>query len=422
MLSRHRLSLDHHALASALLGSEDLLLIQDLDGVCMGLVRDPLTRSLDPRYIRAVPALAEHFRVLTNGEHIGRRGVNALVKTALKSEQLASEGHYLPGLAGGGVQLQDAYGEVFHPGVSEAELGFLAQVPAAARAALGAVLKAPPFDLADPALTELLDSCVLDNRVSPTLNLNPLYQRYADATEQYQLLQRFAGGFMRGQLEDARDAGLGDSFFVHLAPNLGRDERGERLRLSDGSDAGTTDFQFMLAGAVKEVGVLVLLNQHLHRRSGRYPLGEHFNARAAPRGQDALLELADRAFRDYPLPRLVGVGDTVTSQQSADGAEMQRGGSDRGFLTLVQALGENFATDNATVFVDSSAGEVKRPGIDIASLHHEDEVNWASLAGISDPDDPLTLNFIFPGGHEEYVAFFCDLAATFPARGRGAQF
>ena len=41
-----RFSLDHPHLLESLLATDKLLIIQDLDGVCMGLVRDPLTRTL----------------------------------------------------------------------------------------------------------------------------------------------------------------------------------------------------------------------------------------------------------------------------------------------------------------------------------------------------------------------------------------
>jgi glucosylglycerol 3-phosphatase len=128
--------------------------------------------------------LRGRFFVLTNGEHIGRRGVNRIVDTALGDAARARrEGCYLPGLAGGGVQWQDASGQVSHPGVSEAELAFLATVPAAARSALGAWLAANPFALPDAEIAPLLDTCVLDNAVSPTLNLNHLYQRYREQPE-----------------------------------------------------------------------------------------------------------------------------------------------------------------------------------------------------------------------------------------------
>ena len=110
----------------------DLLIVQDLDGVCMQLVKDPLTRRMKPSYVRAAAALQGEFVVLTNGEHEGRRGVNRLVEAALGDASLpAADGLYLPGLAAGGVQLQDRFGDLSHPGVSEAEMAFWRRLPSA---------------------------------------------------------------------------------------------------------------------------------------------------------------------------------------------------------------------------------------------------------------------------------------------------
>ena len=53
--------------------------------------------------------------------------------------------------------------------------------------------------------------------------------------------------------------------------------------------------------------------------------------------------------------------DTVTSNRSADGTTWLRGGSDRGFLTLLQDLGRWSGQANRVVLVDSSHGEVDRP-------------------------------------------------------------
>ena len=75
-------------LLQELTGAEDLLIVQDLDGVCMQLVKDPLTRRMDPSYVDAVAALDGQFAVLTNGEHEGRRGVNRLVEQALGNSDL----------------------------------------------------------------------------------------------------------------------------------------------------------------------------------------------------------------------------------------------------------------------------------------------------------------------------------------------
>lgn len=414
-LSSKLFSSDHDLLLESLAGTERLLIIQDLDGVCMGLVRDPLTRVIDRAYVDAVGRLDGRFQVLTNGEHIGSRGVNAIVDAAFEHRDDApGAGAYLPGLAGGGVQLQDRHGTVTHPGVSDAELEFLRAVPEHATRFLAGRLAAKPYALSSAELATLLQATVLDNLVSPTINLNNLHLRLRESPELYRHLQDDLAQFMNSLLEDASVRGLEDAFFIHYAPNLGRDERGnERLRAGDAESAGTHDFQFMLKGAVKEVGVLVILNRYYHAQTGDYPLGEHFHARAAPRDHDALLELARERFDPQWMPRIVGVGDTVSAQaQEMDGeSHVLRGGSDRGFLTLVQELGAAFDTDNAVLYVDSSRGEVRRPGIDAARLAQHADEPWAAMLNISDRHDPLRLNFVFPDGHAQYVAFFLALAA-----------
>lgn len=421
---RPHFSLDHPHLLDTLVATDKLLIIQDLDGVCMGLVRDPLTRTIERRYVQAARQLAGHFFVLTNGEHIGRRGVNGIVDNALTAPAQAREqGLYLPGLAAGGVQLQDRHGEVCHPGVSAAELDFLQTIPGKAERFLGELLAAPPYALAASAIAPLVGASVLDNLASPTLNINSLYQHFSDQPALYQQLQRALEGFMEQLLEQAAACRLEESFFVHYAPNLGSDALGrERLGYSTGDNAGTTDFQFMLKGAIKEVGVLVILNHYYHQHTGHYPLGADFNARQAPRERGALLQLAREHFDPSQMPRIVGVGDTLTSaSRTLDGQTRQlRGGSDRGFLTLVQELGKAFDSDNWVVYIDSSGGEVDRPGLDAAHLQRRaadpNLEPWPAAAGISDPADPLALDVVFCGGHAQYVTFFCTLAERYAGR------
>jgi glucosylglycerol 3-phosphatase len=406
-------SLAHDTALASLAETPRLLIIQDLDGVCMALARDPLTRAMESRYVEAARTLDGEFHVLTNGEHIGRRGVNRIIDRVIADA--AIHGLYLPGLGAGGVQLQDRFGTLAHPGVSDAELAFLAAVPQRAATTLTSLLAAPPFDLAADEIPALVEAVVLDNPASPTLNLNCLHHRFAGRIDLYLQLQQAAARFMSEQLVEAAAQGLGDSFFIHYAPNLGRDDRGhERLKPADAEHAGTTDFQLMLRGAIKEVGVLVLLNHDYARRTGEYPLGADFNAREAPQDLDALVELAARHFDPAAMPRIVGVGDTVTSVADANGTR-QRGGSDRGFLTLVQRLGERFGSGNLVCYVDSSGGEVRRAGIDAGLLAQatgrDDPRLWQALQGISDADDPLRLDLIFAGGHAQYIDFFCTLAA-----------
>ena len=54
-----------------LISSKNILIIQDIDGVCIPLVKDPRTRKLESKYIYAVKEFAEEFFVLTCGEHEG---------------------------------------------------------------------------------------------------------------------------------------------------------------------------------------------------------------------------------------------------------------------------------------------------------------------------------------------------------------
>ena len=382
-------------------GAEDLLIVQDLDGVCMQLVKDPLTRRMDATYVEAVAAMDGAFAVLTNGEHEGRRGVNRLVEKALGEADLPKrQGRYLPGLAAGGVQLQDRFGNLSHPGVSPAEMAFLAAAPGRMEALL---MERLPLLLPQVRVEELAPvakAAVLDTQVSPTINLNGIFALVADDVICQQALQTMLSDLMHQLLAEAADQGLEDSFFLHVAPNLGRDEQGhERIKPAASGDVGTTDIQFMLTGSIKEAGLLVLLNQHIQRRWGEAPFGDAFNVRTAPHAPDELLALVKERIPADRMPLLVGVGDTVTSTASADGNGWLRGGSDRGFLNLLQDLGAWCGQPNRVVLVDSSHGEVDRPS-------HAD----GRLKGITDPEDPLRIDVLMPDGPEQYIAWFRQLS------------
>ena len=380
---------------------DDLLIVQDLDGVCMQLVKDPLTRRMDRSYVEAAALLKGAFVVLTNGEHERRRGVNRLVEQALgDGSRPAREGLYLPGLAAGGVQLQDHHGNVSHPGVSDAEMAFLAAAPARMEALLMERLPAVLPELAPGELRRLAHAAVLDTQVSPTVNLNELFGLIPSDVPRQRLLQSQLEALMDGLLNEAINAGLEGAFFLHAAPNLGRDGAGrERLKPAEHGDVGTTDIQFMLTGSLKEAGLLVLLNRHISARWGEAPLGDDFNVRTAPRDQEGLLELARTRIPPERMPLLVGVGDTVTSTASPDGSGWLRGGSDRGFLTLLQELGPWSGQNNRVILVDSSHGEVDRPSL-----------ADGQLIGISDPQDPLRLDLLMPDGPSAYVNWFGRLA------------
>ena len=380
---------------------DDLLIVQDLDGVCMQLVKDPLTRRMDPGYVNAAADLRGSFVVLTNGEHEGRRGVNRLVEAALGDQIKPDQaGLYLPGLAAGGVQFQDRFGHLSHPGVSEAEMAFLAAAPLRMEQLLLERLPAELPGVSSEQLKVLAQQAVLDTQVSPTINLNGVFALVPGDVSRQRRLQQMLADLMDQLLQEACAAGLEGSFFLHVAPNLGRDADGrERAKPAAAGDVGTTDIQFMLTGSLKEAGLLVLINQHIARRHGVFPLGEDFNVRTAPRDHQALLQLAEERLPMERMPRLVGVGDTVTSTQADDGQRWLRGGSDRGFLTLLKDLGASSHQPNRVILVDSSHGEVDRPSL-----------ADGRLLGISDPQDPLELDVLMPGGPADYISWFQTLA------------
>jgi len=414
-LSTQSLSLNSQSLSKILIEQENVLIIQDLDGVCMGLVKDPLTREIEPRYLEAAKSLGNHFYVLTNGEHIGKRGVNGIIEKTLGDRTTAKEkGLYLQGLAGGGVQWQDCYGNVSHPGVSEAEMAFLEAVPTKIANCLRELGQQSKYDLDQTKLEEYIQATVLDNKVSPTANLNVFHEVFQDNPQLYADLQQEIKSLMDRLLASAQKQGLADSFFVHYAPNLGRDEEGQEImQPAQDRDSGTTDFQFMLRGGIKEVGVLVILNHYYFLQTGSYPLGKDFNARQAPRDQSALLRLVRDNFEPTVMPTIIGVGDTVTSKaiETNQQLEFKRGGSDRGFLELIQAIGREFKTDNVVIYVDSSGGEVKNRKPLKLDRSNLEEVKVIEGPGDSrDTADPLTLNLVFPQGHPQYIDFFCQTA------------
>ena len=392
------LSLD--ALSDEMRAESDLLIVQDLDGVCMPLVKDPLTRRLRADYVQAAAAMQHQFSVLTNGEHEGRRGVNRLVEKALGDDTKARrEGLYLPGLAAGGVQFQDRFGVVSHPGVSDQEMSFLESVPQRMDELLRLKLSQVMPELQGQALEEELKLAILDTQVSPTINLNSLFSKIKGDVKRQKQLQLMLSDLMDSLMSAATAAELPKSFFLHVAPNLGHDASGqERLKPAEPGDVGTTDIQFMLKGAIKEVGLLVLINRHIAQKTGTAPLGDTFNVRTAPHDHQALLDLCHQHIQRDAIPMLVGVGDTVTSTPCPLGDGWLRGGSDRGFLTLLQQLGASYDRPSRVVLVDSSHGEVDRPNL-----------SDSKLTGISDPDDPLHFDCLVKGGPEDYVEWFKTL-------------
>ncbi|NER78134.1 MAG: glucosylglycerol 3-phosphatase [Leptolyngbya sp. SIO1D8] len=409
-LHQQTYSLQHDRFSHLLATTENLLIIQDLDGVCMGLVKDPLHRQIETTYIAATQAFDTHFYVLTNGEHIGQRGVNGIIERAFGQEvDVQQQGFYLPGLAAGGVQWQNRYGDISHPGVSEAELAFLQTVPHRIRNTLKTFAEDHALDLDSEILEHCIQASALDNIASPTANLNTFHAALQGDRDTYIALQKSMQDLMDRLLVEAANQGLADSFFIHYAPNHGRDAEGQEIIwFSQADESGTTDFQFMLRGAIKEAGVLALLNRYYAKRTGNYPLGSDFSVRQAPHHHQDLLKLVKTSFEPAYMPLMVGVGDTVTSKIEIINEQTvaKRGGSDRNFLHLLQDIGRAFNTGNVVVYVDSSGGELKnRKALKVEAIAGSDQVT----EGPGDPldtTDPLTLNLVFPGGHCQYCEAF----------------
>lgn len=394
--------MDLDQLYKEVISAKNLMIIQDIDGVCIPLVKDPLKRTLNKRYIRAAAKLNGELHVLTNGEHEGRRGLNRLIERSCGGKEIAiKKGLYLPGLAAGGVELQDRYGSTSHPGVTKKELEFLANLPCRMKKLLELGLQRIFPDISYEIIKEYSQNAVLDTIYSPTINLNGIFTLTSDNIATKNMIQRMIEEIMLELISSSKELGLDGSFFLHIAPNLGSEDGREKLKLATINDVGTTDIQFMIKGAVKEAGVMVLLNQHIKKKYGEFPFGQDFNVKNAPYEIDLILELCKRSIPKERMPLLIGVGDTVTSTKSQEDYKQLRGGSDRGFLTLVQEIGKSYMIPNRVVLVDSSSGEVDRPTLKTKDLN-----------GITDPNDPLKFDVLVKDGPEEYIKWFESFANT----------
>ena len=386
-----------------IINEKDILIVQDLDGVCIPLVQDPLKREIDKEYVKDVSRLREKFAVLTCGEHEGRRGVNRLVEKALNSKTTAKEnGFYLPGLAACGVEFQDRFSNLSHPGLKDNEINFLAEVPIMMRSMLTNELKKFLPNLSNELRNKLIDVAVCDTRFTPTLNFNEIFNYVKNDFQKVKDLQLIMKNIMNNLLEDSKNHGLDNSFYLHLMPNLGIRNGKEIMKYSTQNEFGTTDIQFIIKGAIKEAGLLLLLNKYIANKTGVYPFGENFNVRNAPKTHNKLIALCKDKIPSDQMPLLVGVGDTVTSVKDNKDNSWLRGGSDRGFLTLIQRLGESYNKENQVVFVNSCNDQVLRP-----------KINGADMTGISDPNDDLNFNMIINDGPKEYIEWFKQLATNF---------
>ena len=388
---------------NTIINEQNILIVQDLDGVCIPLVQDPLQREINKEYVKDVSRLREKFAVLTCGEHEGKRGVNRLVEKALNSKTTAKEnGFYLPGLAACGVEYQDRFSNLSYPGLKDNEINFLAEVPKMMRSMLTNELKKFLPNLSNEKRNKLIDVAVCDTRFTPTLNFNEIFSYVKNDFQKVKDLQLIMGKIMNDLLEESKNFGLDNSFYLHLMPNLGIRDGREIMKYSTQNEFGTTDIQFIIKGAIKEAGLLFLLNKYIANKTGVYPFGENFNVRNAPKTHAQLIKLCRDKIPHEQMPLLVGVGDTVTSVKDNKDNSWLRGGSDRGFLTLIQRLGESYKKDNQVVFVNSCNEQVLRP-----------RINGTDMKGVSDPNDDLKFNMIINDGPKEYIQWFKKLASNF---------
>ena len=388
---------------NTIINEQNILIVQDLDGVCIPLVQDPLQREINKEYVKDVSRLREKFAVLTCGEHEGKRGVNRLVEKALDSKKTAKEnGFYLPGLAACGVEYQDRFSNLSYPGLKDNEINFLAEVPKMMRSMLTNELKKFLPNLSNEKRNKLIDVAVCDTRFTPTLNFNEIFSYVKNDFQKVKDLQLIMEKIMNDLLEASKNFGLDNSFYLHLMPNLGIRDGREIMKYSTQNEFGTTDIQFIIKGAIKEAGLLFLLNKYIANKTGVYPFGENFNVRNAPKTHAQLIKLCRDKIPHEQMPLLVGVGDTVTSVKDNKDNSWLRGGSDRGFLTLIQRLGESYKKDNQVVFVNSCNEQVLRP-----------RINGTDMKGVSDPNDDLKFNMIINDGPKEYIEWFKQLASNF---------
>ncbi|WP_413391807.1 glucosylglycerol 3-phosphatase [Prochlorococcus marinus] len=388
---------------STIIKEKNILIVQDLDGVCIPLVQDPLKREINKEYVKDVARLREKFAVLTCGEHEGRRGVNRLVEKALNSKTTAKEnGFYLPGLAACGVEFQDRYSNLCYPGLQDNEINFLAKVPKLMRSMLTNELKEFLPNISNDLRNKFINVAVCDTRFTPTLNFNEILTYVKNDYIKIKDLQLIMVKIMNNLIEESKNCGLDNSFYLHLMPNLGLKNGREIMKYATQNEFGTTDIQFIIKGAIKEAGLLFLLNKYISNKTGVYPFGENFNVRNAPKTLNKLIDLCKRKIPSDQMPLLIGVGDTVTSIKDNKDKSWLRGGSDRGFLTLIQRLGESYKKENQVVFVNSSNDQVLRP-----------RVNGIDMKGISDPNDDLKFDMVINDGPKEYIDWFKQLASNF---------
>jgi len=305
-----------------LISSKNILIIQDIDGVCIPLVKDPMTRELESKYIYAVKRFAEEFFVLTCGEHEGPRGVNRIIERSLGSTtEPKNKELYLRGLAACGVEYQDNDGEISIEGVSEKELKFLSKVPRLIRPKFNFIVKNIFPELSQEDINFHAVKSICETRFSPTININSLFDLVNKDSDKRKLIQISFEKMMNEIILKAESEGLKNSFFLHISPNLGNKNGKEIIKLSSKDDIGSTDIQLLIKGAVKDSGVLFLLNKFISNKTGKAPFGSNFNFRNSPNSIKEKIDLCKRTIQIEDMPLIVGVGIGSAITSTTDGGQ-----------------------------------------------------------------------------------------------------
>tara|TARA_B100000900_G_scaffold216243_1_gene183107 strand:- start:60 stop:1271 length:1212 start_codon:yes stop_codon:yes gene_type:complete len=386
-------------LEKIILSSQNILFIQDIDGVCIPLVKDPMNRKLNKEYIFAAKKLDNEFFVLTCGEHEGKRGVNRIIERSLESDlKPKQDGLYLRGLAACGVEYQNNKGEINFEGITREEIDFLANSAQIMRPKFRKIVKELFPRMDDNLINFHMNKSICDTRFSPTINFNSLFEISENNLIRIKI-QRYFEKMMNEIISLGESKGLKNSFFLHISPNLGSKNGVEIIKEANNKDIGSTDIQLLLKGAQKDAGVLCLLNKFIGDKKGKKPFGENFNFRDVPIQKREKIAFCKKYIQPEDMPILIGVGDTITSNQISKSNSFLRGGSDRSFLELIQLLGHEFGIKNNIIFIDSSHGEVFRPS-----------TKGTDLKGITDKDDTLKFDIVFQDGPEEYINWFTKIA------------
>tara|TARA_Y100001933_G_scaffold265185_1_gene336606 strand:- start:2314 stop:3537 length:1224 start_codon:yes stop_codon:yes gene_type:complete len=383
-----------------ILNHKNILFVQDIDGVCIPLVKDPMQRELEKRFIYSAKKLNKEFFVLTCGEHEGKRGVNRIIERSLKSRLIPKEkGLYLRGLGACGVEYQNNFGEVKFDGITEEELNFLSKVPKIMEPKFKKIVNDLFPEMDNDEIEKHIRKSICDTKFSPTINFNSLFELVGGDLLKRKRIQIKFQNMMNEIISEANSSGLNNTFFLHISPNLGTKDGIEIIKKATINDIGSTDIQLILKGALKDSGVLYLLNQFIGDLTGEKPFGSDFNIRNSPISLKDKISFCRKFIEPKDMPLIIGVGDTITSNKINKNNYYSRGGSDRSFLELIQALGVEYGIKNNIIFVDSSSGEVNRPS-----------TQKNGFLGITDEEDFLKFDIVFHNGPKEYINWFSKIA------------